>query len=499
MPVIPISIRDDNSYFSFVQQAVPGTPQAPIWFPRWVDGSIEYDLKTEEVYEGDGTRRASQLVKNQQMLKIKLKCYPRMNELGALEKMIMGTGADTITTSTPTSTSTGAVTGGSSTSITLTPGTGFAATGQSGTFIMLVGVGTTADPYEAVTFTAPVSGAVLTVAAGYNGGKFKSSHPSGTTVASIATINTSITSALTAGGTTVPVGNQLGISGTPVVVLSPGTSNEEFVTLNASSVTGTGPWTYTLANAATLKFAHSIGDVVSSPVIHVLTDQADGDFWTWEVGLGNLNGAAGTALRVRDCKVESCKESGKSGGIHCYELEVSGIASSVQSTAATITLEQHSLFLYTQGTWTLDGATTGDALNIQSYDITHKNNLSIEQTEQLVPATINFGKVNVDLKFEILYITPNRTYLIYFGSTSGTTDSQTIGAGAWNVAFLQPDGFQQVVYNLATTHYKKIGLPAPKNDGKAFKQAVEATSVSNAGANLFVRKVTVSNTQYSVY
>src|SRR5260370_20222915 len=142
MPVIPIAIRDDNSYFSFVQQAVAGTPQAPIWFPRWVDGSIEYDMKSDEVYEGDGSRHASQLVKNQQMLKIKLKCYPRMNELGALEKMTMGASSDTITTATPTSTSTGAVTGGTSTSITLTSGTGFAATGQSGTFIMLLGGGT---------------------------------------------------------------------------------------------------------------------------------------------------------------------------------------------------------------------------------------------------------------------------------------------------------------------------------------------------------------------
>ena len=265
-------------------------------------------------------------------------------------------------------------------------------------------------------------------------------------------------------------------------------------------MTGSGPWTYTLANSATLKNNHTSGDVVSSPVIHVLTDQSDGDYWTYEVGLGNLNGAAGTALRVRDCKVESLKNTGKAGGIQEYEVEVVGIASSVQGTAATITLEQHPLFLYTQGTWTLDGSTTGDALNIGSFEVDHKNNLDTGiQTEQLTNAAIIFGKVNVDLKFEIIYVTPNRTYLVYFGGTSGTTDSQVIGAGAWNVAFLQPDNFQQVVYNLATTHYKKIGLPAPKNDGKAFRQAVEAVSVSNAGANTFVRKVTVYNTQYSVY
>src|SRR5437763_1586630 len=110
MPTVISAIRGDNAYFGFAQEATAGTPVAPIWFPRWVDGSIEYDLKTEEVYEGDGTRRASQLVKNQQMIKIKLKCYPRMNELGAIEKMTMGSGSDTITTASPSTTSTGAVT-----------------------------------------------------------------------------------------------------------------------------------------------------------------------------------------------------------------------------------------------------------------------------------------------------------------------------------------------------------------------------------------------------
>jgi len=243
MATVIVPIRSDNAYVGFAQEATAGTPVAPTWFPRWVDLSIEYDMKAEEVMEGDGTRHVSQLVKNQQMVKIKYKCYPRMNEMGAIEKQVMGTGGDTITTATPSSTSTGSVTGGTSTSITLTSGTGFAATGQSGTFQMLVGAGTTADPWEVVTFTAPVSGAVLTVAATYNGGKFKSNHPSGTTVASIATVNTSFTNSPSAGGTTIQVGNQIGISGTPAVVLSPGTANEEIVTLNASSVTGTGPWT----------------------------------------------------------------------------------------------------------------------------------------------------------------------------------------------------------------------------------------------------------------
>ncbi len=414
-----VPIRADSAYFGISKEVVPGTPAAPVWFPRWMDGSnIEIDLKAEDVWEGDGSRRLSQIVKNRQMVKIKLTCSPRMNEVGFLEEATQGTGSDTYTAPT---------------------------------------VATTLSALTAVGATS------ITVAA-----------------------NTGLTGA-----------------GTIALIINPGATNEEIALFNVPA-TGVGPYTLTVAAAYNggngLKLAHANTVPIKSSASHVLVDTADGDYFTVEVGLGNLNGAAGTALRVRTCKVESCKVSGKAGGLLMYELEFVGIASSVQGTPATITLEQHPLFLYTQGVWTLDSSAGGDALTIESFDIERKNNCDTSiQTEQLTLAAIIFGNVTVGLGFEIVYTNANRIFLIYFGGTSGTTDAQAIGAGAFSVTFTQPDTFETITYTMATTHYSKIGLPSPKKDGKAFKQAVSASSVSNSGANTNVLQTTITNSQYASY
>jgi hypothetical protein len=502
MPTVIQPIRSDNAYFGLAKETTPGTAVAPTTFPRWYDGSqLEYDLKSEELWEGDGTRRLAQLVKNRQSVKIKLKCSPRSVEMGVLESATMGTGSDAITTSTPSTTSTGAVTGGTSTTVGLTSGTGFTGAG-GGTYILLVGTGTAADPYEAVTFVMPASGTTLTVAAAYNGGKFKQNHPSGTTIAAIDPIDTSFTSAASAGATTIVVGNNVGLtgSGTALVVLSPGTANEEIATITTPG-TGTGPYTYTLSASATLKKAHSVGDAMYGVITHVLTDQYDGDYYTVEVGLGSLNGAAGMTLRVRDCKVNTCKVTGKAGGVLMYEMEFEGIACAVQGSPATVTLEQHPVFLYTQGVWTLDGSSaSNDAISIDSFSIDRKNNLDNSiQTEQLTLAALIFGNLMVDLAFDVVYTNANLFNKTYFGSTTGTGDSQTIGAGSWAVTFTQADGFQSVTYTIPTTHYSKVGAPVPKKDGKHYKQSVSAAGVSNAGVNAYIMQTSLNNMQASTY
>jgi hypothetical protein len=497
MPLVPL--RANNAYFGMAKQTVQGTAVAPTTFPRWLDGTaIDLALSVEEIMEGDSTRHISLIVKNKQEVKLKLATYVRPIVAGLIEAATMGTGSDAITTTTPTSTSTGAVTAGSSTSITLTSGTGFAATGQSGTFQMLVGVGTSADPYETVTFTAPTSGAVLTVAAGYNTGKFAQSHPSGTTVANVAAINTSFTSSAIVGATTIVVGNQIGISGTPLVVLSPGTINEEVVTLTASSVTGTGPWTYTLAGSATLKNAHTSGDTVIAAVSHVETDQTEGDYYTCEV---NLGGASGITLRVRDCKVDQCKISADSGKVVKYEVDLTGIACTVQGTPSTVTLENHLPFLFTQanGAWTIDGSTTGDAVAIQKLEITRKNNLDAVQTEALILAAIIFGKLQAEASLTIVYSNNTKINQAFFGSATGTTDAQPVVIGSVLVTFTQADGMNALTLSLPSLVYSKVTLPVPKADGKAFTLPIMGNSTSNNGATAYMMKTTVANFQTTTY
>src|SRR3954462_3584879 len=103
MPIVPI--RNDNAYVGITKQVSQGTPIAPSTFLRWLDGTkFEFDLKVESVWEGDGTRRLSQLIKNKQSVKMTVNFNPRPVEMGLVEQMAMGAGSDAYTAPATTTT-----------------------------------------------------------------------------------------------------------------------------------------------------------------------------------------------------------------------------------------------------------------------------------------------------------------------------------------------------------------------------------------------------------
>jgi len=415
MPTLPI--RSDNAYFGIAKQSVQGTAVAPTSFIRWLDGSkIDWGVTTAEIWEGDGSRRLSQVIKNKQEVKITTHLNPRPIELGLIEQAAMGSGADSVTAATVAT--------------TLSAGTSIGATS-------------------------------ITVAS-----------------------NTGLTS-----------------SGTIVLILEPGTATEE-IAIFTTPVTGVGPYTLTVSNSyngGALKIAHSNSGVVRSVTTHVLTDQSDGSYFTLEVGIGTLNSGTGLTLRVRDCKVDSVKRSSKAGELLAYEVTWVGIAVSVQGSPATVTYENHQAFLYTQGTWTLNGSTTGDALAIESFDISQKNNVNGPQTESITLDALIFGKVQVDVGFNFVMQNAQLILLTTAGSTSGTADSQTVGSGSMTLKFTQADGFHTAQYNMQTLNYTKVPVPEPKNDGKFFNVSASATSTSNMGQNTYVLQTTVQNAQTTAY
>lgn len=412
-----LPIRNDSAYFGIAKQSVQGTAVAPTSFIRWLDGSkIAWDPSTAEIWEGDGSRRLSQIIKTKQEVKLTTVLNPRPIELGLLEQAAMGAGSDSVTA---------------------------------------------------------------------------------------ATVATTLSSASLAGATSISVAANTGLtgSGTITLVLEPGTATEE-IAIFTTPTTGTGPYTLNVSNTyngGALKLAHSSSGVVRSVTTHVLTDQSDGSYYTLEVGIGTLNGGAGLTMRVRDCKVDSIKRSSKAGELLTYEVTWVGIAVSVQVSPATVTYENHQAFFYTQGVWTINGSTSGDALAIENFDIQQKNNVNGPQTESIVLAALIFGKVQVDVSFNFVMQNAQLILLNTTGSTTGTADSQTVGSGSMNLIFTQADGFHTVQYNMLTLDYTKVPVPEPKNDGKYFSVAASATSTSNMGQNAYVLQTTVGNAQTATY
>lgn len=412
-----LPIRNDSAYFGISKQSLQGTAVAPTSFIRWLDGSkIAWDPSTAEIWEGDGSRRLSQIIKTKQEVKLTTVLNPRPIELGLLEQAAMGAGSDSVTA---------------------------------------------------------------------------------------ATVATTLSSASLVGATSISVASNTGLtgSGTITLILEPGTATEE-IAIFTTPPTGSGPYTLTVSNTyngGALKLAHSGSGVVRSVTTHTLTDQSDGSYYTIEVGIGTLNSGAGLTMRVRDCKVDSIKRSSKAGELLTYEVTWVGIAVSVQVSPATVTYENHQAFFYTQGVWTINGSTSGDALAIENFDIQQKNNVNGPQTESIVLAALIFGKVQVDVSFNFVMQNAQLILLNTTGSTTGTADSQTVGSGSMNLVFTQADGFHTVQYNMLTLDYTKVPVPEPKNDGKYFSVAASATSTSNMGQNAYVLQTTVGNAQAATY
>lgn len=509
MTTLITPIRGDNCYIGLTKQLLGGSPLAPTTFIRPLDGStFEVDLKSEDLWEMDGSRRLGQIVKNKQMVKIKQVVCPRINEVNLLEQAVMGANSDLITPGTPSGTLHTALTANSSTTIVVT-GSSFSpfVTPASSTVYLIIQDPTNGD--EIVPCTLPATVATqytFTIKSSYNSGTIKTAHAGSDalTVAVLTAANTAFTSNASAGGTTIVLGNNsnLTATSTQVLVLSPGTAREETVVVSTPATSGTGPWTFTLANSAVLKNAHTSGDLAYSPVIHALQDQIDGSYYTIEVGLGTLNGGNGMTIRVRDCKVASCKVSGKAGGVLTYEVEWIGIACAVQNTPATVTFETgHPVLLYTQGVWTIDGSSSSDAaISIEEFTIERKNSPDDTiQTEGLTLAAIIFGNLMVNVSFNTIFTNPNYFYKTYFGSTSGTADSQTVSSGAFVATFTQADTFGSISYNIPFTQYSKVGGITPKKDGKAFRQQIAASGTSNQGANAYVAQTTINNMTISEF
>ena len=326
-------------------------------------------------------------------------------------------------------------------------------------------------------------------------------------VLTTAAVNTTLSASASAGATTVTLTSTTGlpVSGTIALDISaasgyiPGTDTEEVVLFTLPAVGSV----LTVApgyNGGKLKIAHSSGATIVSSSQHVITQQTDGNYYTVEVGIGSLNGGAGPTLRVRDCKVDTVKRSSKAGQYLEYEVDFIGIAWIVQGGASTVTLEAHNAFLYTTGSWVLDGSSTGDAPYIETFDITQKNGLddTIQSELFTLDATI-FGQLDVELTATAVFTSPSRLYNIYFGGASGTTDSQTVGAGSLSLTFTQADQFNVLNYLIPTLHYDKGTWPAPKADGKHYALPFTGTAVSNQGINASVLQVSINNASNATY
>lgn len=294
------------------------------------------------------------------------------------------------------------------------------------------------------------------------------------------TANTTLSSSITKGATSLSVTASIGTVGTLAVAVSAayGNVNYEVVTVDLTTKSGVGPFTYTLAASGTFKNAHTNGDTVVSAATHTLTRKPSSyDPYTIEVGWNTDGvGTLQRCYRYIDAVCTDVKISHAKGAL--LQVEHTWYAATVvkQAALSTPTYEQSKPFRFDQaaGAWKINNATTGNAATFTRFDLSIKNSTSPDdcQTEGLTPDFFIPGNCDITGSFDVLFNSWQEYEAAYFGANSGAgaSDSALIGYEQLGATWTA-DGVNSLALSLPNVMYSAAKLPM-RRDAKPIAQPV---------------------------
>lgn len=322
-----------------------------------------------------------------------------------------------------------------------------------------------------------------------------------------------LSSAVAAGATTFSTALNLGNTGTLALNFTPGYSASayEVATVNLVSQSGTGPYTYTLANSAAFKNAHASGDAITSASTHTLTRQnGPYDAFSFDSGFLPLGSGPGKSFRTQDAvcyQIDLASQTGKPLAVTEYWY---GCLSAIDAAQLSPVYEGQSvvsaaggplLHRQAQSNWLVDGASSGNAATVRGFRLTAKNGTAVEDflTEGLSPAFFIPGTIDITGALDVVFQSYSQYLETYFGSASaasGTTDSYITGFGSTATTYTA-DAVNSLNLSLPNVYYTAPKL-TPKLDGKPLPQQLAfAASRPNSAVTPFT--ATLSNSWASQY
>jgi len=172
-----------------------------------------------------------------------------------------------------------------------------------------------------------------------------------------------------------------------------------FWALGADAVTGTMPnFTHTLTPANTLPYVtfwRDIGDTLFE--------------------------------QYADCKVSTLTISAEAGAPLTATAGIQGLQSTRlttdPSTTPAIALQSSQVYNFNNATVTLSGGAT--AL-VRSFELTIENNITRQQTDDVIPLDVVEGVREVTLSFDLIFSTLNEYNSFHYGSSAGTAISANV-------------------------------------------------------------------------
>lgn len=321
------------------------------------------------------------------------------------------------------------------------------------------------------------------------------------------TVNTTLAAPIVAGATSCQVAANLGNVGTQVCIFEPGYTSAtwEIATLDLTTKTGTGPYTYTLAASATFQKGHSNAGVVQSASNHVFTRKGAYDPYSIEIGWNTDGGTLQKAIRYIDCTCVDLKITSEKGKKLKFEHTWYATAFQELGTFTVPPYETNKPMTHydANGLWQLNAAATLNALTIDKFEVDFKNSTAAEdcQSEGLQPVYFIPGNCDITGSYEVLFNDWSQYNLAYAGGrtvATGKGDSVIVGTEAI-LALWQPDLLNSLQVSLPNVFYSAAKL-TPRLDAKPLPQPVTFEAINNRPAgvtNPFT--VTLANSQASQY
>lgn len=299
------------------------------------------------------------------------------------------------------------------------------------------------------------------------------------------TANTTLSASITKGATSLSTVGTLGTVGTLAVAVSAAYGNAayEVVTVDLTTHTGAGPFTYTLASSGTFKNAHTSGDTVVSAATHTLVRKpAKYDPYSIEIGWDTDNTSTlQRAYRYVDAVCTDLRLHHQTGDLLRFEHTWYAANVIKQAAMSTPTYEQSKPFRFDQaaGAWKINDLTTGNAATFKRFDLNIKNSTAPDdfQTEGLSPNYFLPGNVDISGDFDVVWQSWQEYEAAYFGANTGAgaTDSATIGYEKLGVTWTA-DAVNSLALTLPNVEYSAAKMPM-RRDAKPVIQPVSFTAV----------------------
>lgn len=183
--------------------------------------------------------------------------------------------------------------------------------------------------------------------------------------------------------------------------------------------------------------------------------------------------------RLEDCFVNSISVRAEAGQALVSTVNFLGLGST-RATAewvAAPTLENENPWLYSQGSLFIGGVQFG---NLRSFEITLENNVTQQQTDDVVLYDVVPGTRNLTFSFDVIFDSVNgfNEYKKFiYGSTSGTTQSTTLYTTA--LSFIFTSGTDIAQFDVPSAAYEEFPVD-PDAGGDPVISSVRGSALRSA-------------------